>query len=109
MVQPLSLWQKNINEQIDYLVSLREKYGTSHVRPEYLKVFMDGCVESFTGSMFKPYKNGIVYNSHWAVDRLADITRDCNAKGLTVHTHTMGDKAIAIILQTEIVLMTHSE
>ncbi len=88
-------WQKDMSEQIDYLVSLREKYGTSHVRPQYLKVFMDGCVESFTGSMFKPYVNGTTYNSHWAVDRLADITRECNSKDITVHTHTMGDKAIA--------------
>ena len=88
-------WQKDMGEQIDNLVSLREKYGTSHVRPEYLKVFMDGVVEATTGSMYKPYKSGITYNSHWAVNRLADITRECNAKGLTVHTHVMGDKAIA--------------
>ena len=88
-------WQKDMSEQIDYLVSLREKYGTSHVRPQYLKVFMDGVVEGTTGSMYKPYKNGVVYNSHWSVDKLADVTRECNAKGLTVHTHVMGDKAIA--------------
>ena len=88
-------WQKDISGQIDALVSLREKYSTSHVRPEYLKVFMDGVVEASTGSMFKPYKSGIVYGSHWPVDRLADITRECNAKGITVHTHVMGDKAIA--------------
>ena len=88
-------WQKDMSDQIDYLVSLREKYSSSHVRPQYLKVFMDGVVEASTGSMYKPYKSGIVFNSHWPVDRLADITRECNAKGITVHTHTMGDKAIA--------------
>ena len=88
-------WQKDMGEQIDNLVSLMEKYGTSHVRPEYLKVFMDGVVEATTGSMYKPYKNGTTYNSHWAVDRLADVTRECNSKGITVHTHVMGDKAIA--------------
>ena len=88
-------WQKDMSGQIDCLVSLKEKYGTSHVRPQYLKVFMDGVVECTTGSMYKPYRNGIVYNSLWPVDRLADITRECNAKGITVHTHTMGDKAVA--------------
>ncbi len=88
-------WQKDMSDQIDYLVSLNKKYGTSHVRPQYLKVFMDGVVETSTGSMYKPYKSGITYNSHWQVDRLADITRECNSKGLTVHTHVMGDKAIA--------------
>ena len=88
-------WQKDMSEQIDYLASLKEKYGTFHVRPQYLKVFMDGVVETSTGSMYKPYKSGITYGSHWKVDRLADITRECNSKGLTVHTHVMGDKAIA--------------
>ena len=98
-------WQKDMSAQIDNLASLNGKYGTTHVRPQYLKVFMDGVVEGTTGSMYKPYKNGLannghdengfVYNSHWPVDHLADITRECNAKGLTVHTHVMGDKAVA--------------
>lgn len=95
-------WQKDMSEQIDRLVALNEKYGTSHVRPEYLKVFMDGVVESTTGSMYKPYKNGVTYNSHWSVDHLADVTRECNAKGITVHTHTMGDKAIAEVVDAYI-------
>ena len=95
MTYEVEPWQKDMSEQIDYLVSLREKYGTPHIRPEYLKVFMDGVVETTTGSMYKPYKTGVVYNSHWPVERLADITRECNAKGITVHTHVMGDKAIA--------------
>lgn len=95
MTYEVEPWQKDISKQIDYLVSLREKYSTPHVRPEYLKVFMDGCVEASTGSLYKPYKSGMVYNSHWPVERLADITRECNSKGITVHTHVMGDKAIA--------------
>lgn len=88
-------WQKDMSEQIDNLASLKMKYETQHVHPQYLKLFMDGVVEITTGSMFNPYKTGVVYNSHWSVERLADITRECNAKDLTVHTHVMGDKAIA--------------
>lgn len=95
MTYEVEPWQKDMSSQIDSLVSLNEKYGTAHVRPQYLKVFMDGVVEATTGSMFKPYKNGVVFNSHWSVDHLAEVTRECNAKGITVHTHTMGDKAIA--------------
>ncbi|MBQ0080098.1 MAG: amidohydrolase family protein [Alistipes sp.] len=95
MTYEVEPWQKDMSKQIDYLVSLNKKYRTAHVRPHYLKVFMDGCVEACTGSMFKSYKNGITYNSHWGVDRLANITRECNSKDITVHTHVMGDKAIA--------------
>ncbi|MBP9995064.1 MAG: amidohydrolase family protein, partial [bacterium] len=87
-------WQKDMGEQVDYLASLKEKYSTRHVRPEYLKVFMDGCVETYTGAMSRPYKDGHVYRSFWPVERLARMTSECNARGLTVHTHVMGDDAI---------------
>ena len=94
MTYEVEPWQKDMDKQIDYLVSLNKKYGTRHVRPEYLKIFMDGCVETKTGALSKPYKSGAVYKSFWSVDRLADITKECNAKGLTAHTHVMGDDAI---------------
>ena len=94
MTYEVEPWQTDIDKEIAYLESLKATYGTQHVRPEYLKVFMDGVVETKTGAMVKPYKDGTVYKSFWSIERLADITRASNAKGLTVHTHTMGDAAI---------------
>ncbi|MBQ0033630.1 MAG: amidohydrolase family protein, partial [bacterium] len=95
MTYEVEPWQTNMTEQIDYLDSLNKTYGTSHVLPEYLKVFMDGCVESMTGAMITPYTvSPYEYKSFWSVDRLAEITANCNAKGLTVHTHVMGDAAV---------------
>ena len=94
MTYEVEPWQTNMTEQIDYLASLNETYRTRHVLPEYLKVFMDGVVEARTGATIKPYKDGTYYKSFWSVDRLADITGKCNARGLTVHTHVMGDVAI---------------
>ena len=94
MTYEVEPWQTNMTEQIECLARLNATYGTGHVLPEYLKVFMDGCVESMTGAMTKPYKNGTDYKSFWPTNRLADITRACNAKGLTVHTHVMGDAAV---------------
>ena len=53
------------------------------------------AVETRTGAMIEPYVDDKkIYPSFWSVDRLADITRECNARGLTVHTHVMGDAAI---------------
>ena len=94
MTYEVEPWQKNMSGEIDHLVALKRKYGTRHVRPEYLKIFMDGVVETRTGAMSKPDKYGQIYRSFWSVDRLAEITRACNAKGVTVHTHVMGDAAI---------------
>ncbi len=84
-----------MSNQIDYLDALNETYATDHVQPKYLKIFMDGVVETKTGAMLKPYKDDQeYYRSFWSTNRLADITRACNAKDLTVHVHTMGDAAI---------------
>ena len=94
MTYEVEPWQTDISKEIDYLASLKKDYGTNHVLPEYLKIFMDGVVETKTGALIKPYKDGTVYKSFWSVDRLAEITEECNAKGLTVHVHTMGDAAI---------------
>ena len=96
MTYEVEPWQtdKEMDAEIDKLVSYNETYGTRHVLPEYLKIFMDGVVETKTGALIKPYKDGTDYKSFWSVNRLADITSKCNAKGLTVHTHVMGDAAI---------------
>ena len=94
MTYEVEPWQTDMDGQIDYLASLNKTYGTRHVLPQYLKLFMDGVVETETGAMMTPYRDGTTYNSFWSVDRLADITAKCNAKDLTVHIHTMGDAAI---------------
>ena len=94
MTYEVEPWQTNMTEQIDYLASLNGTYRTRHVLPEYLKIFMDGVVETRTGALSRPYRDGTDYKSFWPVDRLAEITADCNARGLTVHTHVMGDAAI---------------
>ncbi len=94
MTYEVEPWQTDIDAEIGKLASYKESYGTSHVLPEYLKLFMDGVVETRTGALIKPYKDGTVYKSFWTVERLADITEKCNAKGLTVHVHAMGDAAI---------------
>ncbi len=95
MTYEVEPWQTDMDEQIEYLSNLNKTYGTKHVLPEYLKLFMDGVVETKTGAMLKPYvDSGKPYKSFWSVDRLADITGKCNAKGLTVHIHIMGDAAI---------------
>ncbi|MBQ0033151.1 MAG: amidohydrolase family protein, partial [bacterium] len=98
MTYEVEPWQTDMTGEIDRLAAINETYGTSHVLPMYLKVFMDGVVETKTGATIKPYqKDGeddFVYKSFWSADRLTEITTNCNAKGLTVHVHTMGDAAI---------------
>lgn len=94
MTYEVEPWQTDtdVDREIEFLASLKQDYGTSHVLPEYLKLFMDGVVETKTGAL--TYKDGTTYKSFWSVDRLANITQKCNEKGLIVHVHAMGDDAI---------------
>lgn len=94
MTYEVEPWQKNISDEITTLVNLKKDYATKHVLIDYLKLFMDGVVETKTGAMMIPYKDGTDYKSFWSVDRLSDITSECNSKGVTVHAHVMGDAAI---------------
>ena len=99
MTYEVEPWQDDatIDSEIQGFIDLAKRCRTKQVLPDYVKVFMDGVVESFTGALAKPYKRPegpFLYESFWSVERLAEITRKCNEKNLTVHTHTMGDAAV---------------
>ncbi len=73
-----------------------KQYTGGHVNADYVKIFIDGTVESGTGLTMEPYKDkeygyGI---ANWEEDEVAEITRNANADGMTMHVHTMGDGAV---------------
>ncbi len=81
---------------------VQQKYQSKHVHPDYIKLFMDGCVEMGTGFLTGNYKGGgvkdSVFSGHgtalWsqeATDRIVKLANDAN---LSVHTHAMGDGAV---------------
>jgi len=56
--------------------------------------FVLGTVESGTGFIEPVYKDGHQGIANWSEEELTDITRKANAKGLTMHVHAMGNKAV---------------
>ncbi len=73
-----------------------KKYTGGHINANYVKIFIDGTVESGTGFTTKPYRykqfgNGI---AKWEQDEVNDITDKANRNGMTMHIHTMGDAAV---------------
>jgi hypothetical protein len=71
-----------------------KKYASAHIKPNWLKLFMDGTVESGTGFVEPLYpgdKQGI---PNWSEEELTEITRKANAKGITMHVHVMGNKGV---------------
>ena len=71
-----------------------QKYRTTHVLPNWVKLFMDGTVEGSTGFVDPLYPDGHQGLANWEEDEVTDITRKANAKGMAMHIHTMGNKAV---------------
>jgi len=71
-----------------------QKDASKHIKPNWLKLFMDGTVESGTGFVEPLYPGGRQGIPNWSEEELTDITRKANAKGITMHVHVMGNKGV---------------
>ena len=71
-----------------------KKYASTRVKPNWLKIFVDGTVEPGTGFVEPLYPDGHQGVVLWSEEELTDITRNANEKGVTVHTHVMGNKGV---------------
>ncbi|MBR7025571.1 MAG: amidohydrolase family protein [Selenomonadaceae bacterium] len=71
-----------------------QKYASEHVKTNWIKLFMDGTVESGTGFVEPLYPDGHQGTANWEEEELTEITRKANEKGLTMHIHAMGNMAI---------------
>ena len=70
------------------------KFASSHVLPRWVKLFMDGTVEGGTGFVDPLYPDGHQGRVNWTEEELADITCRANESGMSLHIHTMGNKAV---------------
>ena len=79
-----------------------KKYASTRVKPNWLKIFVDGTVEPGTGFVEPVYPDGHQGVVLWSEEELTDITRKANEKGVTVHTHVMGNKGVNRIVSAYI-------
>ena len=79
-----------------------KKYASTHVKPNWLKVFVDGTVETGTGFVDPLYPDGHQGLPNWTEVELTDITRKANEKGITMHAHVMGNKGVNTIVNAYI-------
>ena len=92
----LDSWM-DVDSTLAKAVATRQ-YASSHIKPQWLKLFMDGTVESGTGFVDPLYpgdKQGI---PNWSEEELTDITRRANAQGITMHVHVMGNKGVNCVV-----------
>ena len=86
---------------VDNAASVQKRYQSKHVHPDYLKLFMDGLPEMGTGFLLEGYSSSPVdsiFSGHgtplWSEEDMKIMVSAANNKGLTVHTHAMGDGAV---------------
>lgn len=98
-------------ELVDYTLSLTEK-STDRLELGKIKVVADGSIQGFSARMLWPgYYNGAP-NGLWyiAPDQLAEIYERALAAGVQVHTHTNGDEATQLTIETlEAALRKHPD
>ena len=71
-----------------------KKYASKHVKTNWIKLFIDGTVESGTGFIEPVYPDGHQGMVNWTEEELMNITNQANKKGLTMHIHALGNKAV---------------
>ena len=87
----------NVDEALNKAVDV-QKYATTRVKTNWLKLFMDGTVEGGTGYVDPLYPDGHQGLANWTEEELTDITRRTNANGISMHIHTMGNKAVNTVV-----------
>ena len=75
-----------------------QKYASTHIIPRWLKMFMDGTVETGTGFIEPLYVDGHQGIPNWSEEELTEITRKANENGITMHVHVMGNKGVERIV-----------
>ena len=96
----LDSWM-DVDEVLDKACEAK-KYASTHVKPNWLKVFIDGTVETGTGFVEPLYPDGHQGEPNWSEEELTDITRKANEKGITMHAHVMGNKGVNRIVNAYI-------
>lgn len=71
-----------------------KKYNSERIKPNWIKLFMDGTVESGTGFIEPVYPDGHQGIVNWTEEEITDITRKANANGITMHIHALGNAGV---------------
>ncbi len=92
----LDSWM-DVDKALDKAAATK-KYESAHIRTNWLKMFMDGTVESGTGFVDPLYPDNHQGIPNWSEEELTDITRKANERGITMHVHVMGNKGVERIV-----------
>ncbi|MBR2518515.1 MAG: amidohydrolase family protein [Selenomonadaceae bacterium] len=87
----------NVDERLAQAANAK-KYISEHVKPNWIKLFMDGTVESGTGFIDPVYPDGHQGIPNWSEEELTEITRKANENEITMHVHVMGNAGVTRVV-----------
>ena len=71
-----------------------KKFASPKIKPYWIKLFMDGTVESGTGFIEPVYPDGHQGIVNWTEEELTEMTKKANENGLIMHIHALGNKGV---------------
>ena len=82
------------------LRELRLRFAGPRVRPNAVKLFADGVIESRTAALLAPYldRRGDSGTPVYDPAALKDLAVELDRDGLQIHVHAIGDRAIRMVL-----------
>ncbi|MBQ0093900.1 MAG: amidohydrolase family protein, partial [Bacteroidales bacterium] len=88
-----------LSTAISTALASKKAYTSEHVLPRWIKLFIDGTVEGGTGyveplypaTKDQPEHQGLVNRTE---DEVKNITSQANSSNMSLHIHTMGNKAV---------------
>lgn len=83
----------NLDEKLTKAADAK-KFSSSRIKSNWIKLFMDGTVESGTGFIDPLYPDGHQGIVNWTEEEITDITRKANANGVTMHIHALGNAGV---------------
>jgi predicted amidohydrolase YtcJ len=84
----------------DELIARREAYRSRHVRPDFIKLFMDGVPTTRTAAMLAPYRATRIHGCCFCGDALVSLPSlarwiaKAEKHGMRVKVHCTGDAAV---------------
>ena len=87
----------NVDEALAGAVDAK-KFASTRVMPRWIKLLMDGTVETGTGFVDPLYPDGHQGIANWTEEEITNLTRKANVNGLTMHIHALGNKAVNCVI-----------
>lgn len=85
---------------IEKAVEMRARWNSDTLRADFVKIFMDGVIESTTAHMFEDYAGmpGVRGSSFFDQPSFDAICVEADRHGLQIAVHAIGDEAVNITL-----------